>query len=367
MNRKNVFIHTRYDYPSKKGGDTDLLNSLSNLLKEKYHVEIGNINSRSLNTYDLVISANLDRPVEAYSLLKKCKKSDTKFALYTLHHPYDGVKEYLRKGTYGKKKVLAYLSSYNPTSYEFLAWLIKVCMHIIRFKKILPISNIKKAQSYLLKNSDYILVTSEKEKKTIEDDIEKISGKVLKLPHILPKKSQDINKKKSIKDKNNKNLIIICPGRIESRKNQIKVLEASDNFPNITFKFIGAINENESDYYHRFSRQIEKRHNCTHHNHMPINEFNEAIQKSDIIISATWFEVTSLIELNALELRKPLISGKYSYISSFYPNSNNIDPSSSTSITNAIKSEVKNIKKQQDILEYPSKEYILETLHSIIE
>lgn len=362
MAKKNIFIHTRYDYPSKKGGDTDLLNLLSNLIKEKHHVEIGNINSRNLNTYDLVISSNLDRPVEAYALLKKCKKLGVKFALYTLHHPYDGIKEYLRKGVYGKKKFIAYLSAYNPTNYELLAWLSKVLIHTIKFKKILPFSDIKKSQSYLLSKSDYILVTSEKEKKTIENDIGKISGEIIFLPHILTE-----NKEEIVKGKKNKNLTIICPGRIESRKNQIRVLEASGNFPNFNFKFIGGINKNEKDYCQRFLKQIEKKHNCTHHNHMPPKQFKKAMQESDIIISATWFEVTSLIELNALQLRKPLISGKYSYISYFYPNSTNIDPSSSDSISKAIELAVKNIEKPQDMLKYPSKEDILETLYSIIE
>jgi len=367
-NVKAVYFHVRYDAETKSGGDVNLMKSYADLLSEfgDFEVEVSNTPSKALDQYCMVFAANLDRPFESTALLYECIKLDTPFALYCLHHPYRGIRSYLKFGSRGTRKAVAFFSLFDPNRYESLLWLIKVLVLNFKLGFSLPLLNIRKAQKALIEKSSALMVTSNAEKKEIEFDIGKIKAPTYFVPHLTPSVEHNDHKYDEIDSKFS--LKILVPGRLESRKNQYKILSLVDVFPSWEFVIIGDVSPTEIDYGRTILDELVEKPNVRHIPHLPEKEFMCLLNTSDIILCVSWFEVTSIIELLAASLNKQLVATQYSYLDEFYPDYIQIDPSSVNSIEKGlITASERLLQKFDNTFRYPSKTEIFKSFEQVIE
>lgn len=322
---KKILIVTRYDSDSKAGGDLNLMKSFKEVLDEEFYCEMhtGCPSSTRIREFDIVLALNFDRPAEAYSCLKKAKKCGVKFVFYSLHHPDDGVINYLKYGVKGWRKLIAFLAAYNPKRYEFILWFIKV------FKNVhlkLPFSSVRKAQVELMTKSDLVLFVNERERVEVEKSLNIKMENYRYVPHIIP--AVEV-KSQSVKNR------VIVPGRLESRKNQSIVFDIIKDFKDCEFIFVGGVSENDKIYAENVISLINHYSNSKYISEMKLDEFYSFLASADVVFTASWFEVTSLIEIQVLNLGKKLVCSKYSYNE---PNANMymFDPLSSADASNAL-------------------------------
>lgn len=309
-----VLVVLRHDAKEKPGGDAGLLKDIAKALSIfDCTIVIGL--PKSVEGYKFVLACNLDRPLEGYELLKLCKKYFIPLHFMALHHSsHKDISNYLQNGLSGWKKIIAFFANYEPVRYEQYLWNMRVIVSFISQKYQLNFGSVAKAQKTLIKESEYLLVVSNEEIQSIEKDIGKISSKTLIMPHILPSDSF-----KEINGKQNK--IIFCPGRIECRKNQLFILKVAEHFPKNDFIFMGQFNKSDKKFNKLFLKKISKLKNVKVLPPLSVNDFKSFLLRADIVLTASWFEVTSLLELDVLKRRKKLVCNSASYNSSFFTNS----------------------------------------------
>ena len=311
---EKVLIVLRHDAQDKPGGDTALLTDIYTSLSNFDCTLVTGL-PKSVVSFKFVVGCNLDRPIEGYELLKLCKKNSVPLHFMTLHHSsHNAMRNYLQDGLLGWKKVIAFLANYDPIKYEQFLWNIRVIISKVFKKHKLKYGNVAKAQNALIRESEFLLVVSDKEIESIERDIGTIASKTIIFPHLLPSDPQEI-----IKD--NQNKIIFCPGRIECRKNQLFILRVAECMPELDFVFMGRINKSDRKFYNLFTRKVSKLKNVKVAQPLDIKEFKNYLMNSDVVLTASWFEVTSLIELDVLRKHKKLVCNSSSYNSSFFINS----------------------------------------------
>jgi glycosyltransferase involved in cell wall biosynthesis len=308
--KKKILVVMRHDSKYRPGGDTMLLLALSKCLIDfqcKTVVGVPN----NVKGFDYVLCANLDRPIEANQLLNICQRDHVPFHLMTLHHSYTEISKFLEFGLFGWKRILAMSVRYRPIYYEQCLWFLRVITSYFSRGVTLKHGNVRKSQLALLKNSELLLVVSKDELKMIEKDIGIVSSEIVEVPHIL--------EGETIKQSEEKR-IIFCPGRIESRKNQLFILRVAKHLHNFKFVFMGRLNYSESSYCKKFMKNVNELENVSYLEPKEISEFRQYLLSSDIVLTASWFEVTSLIELDVLKNGKKLVTCSKSYNHSFFLN-----------------------------------------------
>lgn len=307
---KNILIVLRHDADYRPGGDTVLLTALSKYLFD-CNCKITTGLPNDVKGYDFVVCANLDRPVEAYNLLLLCLKDDVPLHLMALHHSYKELSKFLRSGLFGWKRILSVLARFKPVQYEQYLWTLRVIISFFSKGPLLSFGNVSRAQKALLENCELLLVVSQDELKMIQHDIGKVFCRVVEVPHIIEEQSSvEIAKKQ----------IVFCPGRIESRKNQLFLLEVAKCLKEYKFVFMGRLNSSEPSYCAKFMDKLSKLDNVTYLEPREINGFREYLLGSNIVLTASWFEVTSLIEIEVLKNKKKLVTCSPSYNHSFFFN-----------------------------------------------
>jgi|TARA_B110000908_G_scaffold8787_2_gene10865 hypothetical protein len=309
-----ILIVTRHDALEKPGGDTGLLKDIQRAFSMFDCTMVAGV-PKSITGYKFVFACNLDRPIEGHQLLKLCKRDSIPLHFMSLHHSsHFDISNYLKEGLFGWKKIIAFFANYDPVNYEQILWNIRVIVNFISRKHKLKFGSVIKAQRALIQESEYLLVVSKEEVESIETDIGVISSKIIIFPHILP-----FDPYKKIKDQ--KNNAIFCPGRIECRKNQLFILMVAEHMPEHNFIFMGPINKSDKRFHKLFIKKSLELKNVKVLPAQSITDFKAFLLHSDVVLTASWFEVTSLVELDVLKRGDKLVCNSSSYNSSFFKNS----------------------------------------------
>ncbi|HBM8535776.1 TPA: glycosyltransferase, partial [Escherichia coli] len=107
---------------------------------------------------------------------------------------------------------------------------------------------------------------------------------------------------------------ILVSGRIEPRKNQIRIINDLCT-TNYKICFVGGANENNTIYFDKFMGLISRFPNMTYLGKVSPEEMTRLYYKSKVHISASWFEVSSLVDLEAYYCGCSVISSKTGYTS----------------------------------------------------
>lgn len=286
----------RVDALDKPGGD--LLQVLQYIEQGKKPLENGRPRFEGtvipdlradLSFFDLVHLTNIDRPVDTYSAFLSARAAQRPIILSPIHHSYREIERYERVGRGGIVGQVSGMLGF--TALEYLRNSIRARSNAELLSPMLKIMSqgMRKSQHAILQGADKILVLSEKEERDILYDFGEVpDNKFICLRNGL----EDCGGTSMGRD------IDVCVvGRIEARKNQIAVLVALNRL-GLSGVFVGAENPNHKAYCRRFRKMIADSPS-TYRGCISHEETLQIMRRSKVHVSASWFEVLSLVDLEA--------------------------------------------------------------------
>jgi glycosyltransferase involved in cell wall biosynthesis len=151
----------------------------------------------------------------------------------------------------------------------------------------------RRSQAEVLQGCRYVMVTTAKEARDIAEEIATVDKDRLTILRLGVEtdtsKSEALNIPRDIE--------IAIVSRIESRKNQLAVLDAVESL-GLVATFVGPTNPNHKAYVEQLRRRIAES-KSTYIPGVPSHEVSGLLARSRVHVSASWFEVSSLVDLDA--------------------------------------------------------------------
>lgn len=243
-----------------------------------------------LSSFDLIHLTNVDRPMDTYGAFLSARATQKPILISPIHHSYREIERYERVGRGGIIGQISRLLGF--TSLEYLRNGIRARNNPELLSPMLKIvsKGMRESQYAILQGADKILVLSEKEKKDILDDFGEVpDNKFICLRNGLENSGNGTSMGRDID--------VCVVGRIEARKNQISVLHALNRL-GVSGVFVGAENPNHKAYCRRFRKMIADSPS-TYRGGISHEETLQIMRRSKVHVSASWFEVLSLVDLEA--------------------------------------------------------------------
>jgi glycosyltransferase involved in cell wall biosynthesis len=250
--------------------------------------------------FDLVHLTNIDRPVDTYCSFLRAREADKPVFLSPIHHSYEEIERFEREGRGGVVgsvsgsmgfRRLEYLRSLHRSfQYPQLA---RPTMDMMR-------CGMRNAQQTVLAGVDRILVLTEKEKLDLKRNFGEIpDGKFARLRNGIESNCMAATQR---------DIDVCMVGRIEARKNQIAVLKVMQRM-GLRAVFVGSENQNHKVYCKRFREMLvdsgsEYRGAISHEETLGV------MRRARLHISASWYEVLSLVDLEAYSAGCGVVSSK---------------------------------------------------------
>lgn len=323
---KIVFL-TRIDSFSKFGGDTYQLQMYKKELEKKGHViEIAN-NLNVPSGFDFYIIVNLDRPLEFIIYYNKLKKMNllNKTLILSIHHSYEQINFYENNYRKGLQQLILNMNN-NFHSREKIKNLFRGLLNRKLFKYAFTqfFLNVKKIQRESIERSSIIAI-AEGEIKEIEKDYQVTVKKF----GIVKNGVNLIEDVKNIQQPQ-RDIEILVAGRIEPRKNTLSVAEYFKD-KKIKVCFVGGLNENFSEYTAQFEKIVGASDHLEYLGKVTPDEMRNLYLRSKIHLSCSWFEVASLVDLEAYAYGCHTISSQFGHTKDylndriFYINPNHME------------------------------------------
>ena len=296
----------RGDHAAKSGGDVDLARQIAREAQAAgATVCVGSVEAlpETLDATDLLLLFNIDRPYDAAIALARAHP-EGRILLYPLHHPAAGVTKYLgRVG--GPKGLLGSIARRQPDRYEAMVDVAKAVrkFDIPRLRVALRRNRVI---ARLIERCE-LLVTSEIE-------LAEISGRYGAPPHgswLLPHPVAPYAPPgESVVPR-----YILVSGRIEPRKNQLSALQGlvSMNLQDRGYEVVLAGGKGSDDGYFRATIDFAMAHGIIYVSQLPKSLFFPFVSGATLLVNASFFEVTSLIDLYAIENGIPLVTTNHGY------------------------------------------------------
>jgi glycosyltransferase involved in cell wall biosynthesis len=154
-------------------------------------------------------------------------------------------------------------------------------------------------QRKVLEMSNAILTQTDKESEFLERDFD-VKVRCTKIQ--LGVSDEFLNPKtKNYFDFND---YILTVGRIEPRKNQLKIIEAvkilnRENGLNLKLVVVGSLNSNNFEYYHRFNRLVKENPFVVYVPKVKYEDMPSVYQSAKVCVSGSYFETTGLTLIEA--------------------------------------------------------------------
>jgi glycosyltransferase involved in cell wall biosynthesis len=310
-----VGVQIRPDHHSKSGGDIALAKAFSQRLRQ-FGFESALLSApKQVEDFQprLLIAFNLDQPLELLGMCGAAKQCGAEVAVYTLHHPREGMRAYLRSGLPGMRGWIARFLGNDPARYIFATALfrcyrrrdVNALMHMLLGRKRL-ICN-------LVPLIDELLVSGPSELAAIQSEIPALCNtSALVIPHPVDFPVVDMPDLNPYEEGLWRRHFLVA-GRIESRKNQNAVLRVAAQIPDSEFVFAGIPNDSDPAYCAEFRQLLAAAPNCRWLGQLSMAALLQHIACADAVVSPSWFEVMSLINLYAYALGTPVISGLHTF------------------------------------------------------
>jgi glycosyltransferase involved in cell wall biosynthesis len=245
-----------------------------------------------LSAFDLVHLTNIDRPVDTYNSFLSAKATGKPVYVSPIHHFYADIERFERSGRGGIAGLVSRYCSFATLEY------MRSLVRSIRYPGLLlPTASMmrrgmRQCQRLVLTGADRILVLTEKEK----DDIVKDFGEISRSKFLCLRNGfENAHKEPGIGTV--RDIDVCMVGRIEARKNQVTVLKVLRRL-GVSGVFVGAENRNHKSYCREFERLL-RGSGCRYLGSVSHEETLRIMKRSKVHISASWFEVSSLVDLEA--------------------------------------------------------------------
>jgi glycosyltransferase involved in cell wall biosynthesis len=247
-----------------------------------------------LRKFDIVHLTNLDRPVDLLLYLKAMRGiAKERIFLSSIHHSYSEIERFEKSGRGSKFSAL--LSKLNFRQLELLRSFVRSAKFPSLFFAALHavVLGVDRLQRDVLSRSKLVFVLSKKEQADILCDT-KYAGENF----ALLRNAFLVNSSAEARDSDARTGIL-CVGRIEPRKNQLRIIEAVLDL-GLKVTFIGALNGNHGRYGEEFLRVVGQRSDLLQYVGPQSGEVvANYMRRSLVHVSASWFEVASLVDLEA--------------------------------------------------------------------
>jgi glycosyltransferase involved in cell wall biosynthesis len=310
-----VGIQIRTDHASKVGGDIALAKAFAGRLRlSGFQVEL--VSSarvvQSLRPH-LLIAFNLDQPLELLDLCRAAKHRGAEVAVYALHHPSQGVRAYLQSGLSGARGWVARLVGNDPARYFYEMALLRG----FRSRNFLALKYMllgrDRLRCDLAPLIDHLLVSGPSELAEVQTEFPELRSADIRIVSHPVEISGIAVPEINPYDGTGWRRHFFIGGRIESRKNQNAVLRVAARVSDSEFVFAGKLNETDPTYCAEFRRLLTLAPNCRWLGQLSMAALLQHIAYADAVVSPSWFEVMSLINLYAYSLGTPIISARHTY------------------------------------------------------
>ncbi len=268
-----------------------------------------------LDARDLMFLFNIDRPYDAALALEHAHP-DSRVLLYPLHHPGAGITKYLAKVS-GLKGMLGMIAGRRPDRYEAMVDAAKA-VRTRDFRRLRVALRRRQTIADLMIRCE-LLITS-----TVElSEIATQFGSPSRMTWLLPHPVADYVAPNAVALPR----YILVAGRIEPRKNQLAALQtlAKMNLRDRGYEIVLAGGTGSDISYFRETIDFALENGIIYVSQLPKNLFFPAVSGASLLVNASFFEVTSLIDLYAIDNEIPLITTTHGYYTSV-PTLRQIDP-----------------------------------------
>jgi len=263
---------------------------------------IVNLNA-DLSSFDIIHLTNIDRPAELYHYFGCARAVGKLIVVSPIHHSYAEIERFEREARAGAVGLVSGLFSFSVL--EALRCIVRSSMYpkLLRPLLRLIVRGTRKAQRAVLAGSDAILVLTQKEREDISRDIGPLDpGKVMCLRNgfdVSPASTESA--RSEVRD-----LDVCVIGRIEARKNQKAILSALDNLGR-SGVFVGKENPNHLAYCAEFKKMIAESRS-EYLGGLSHLEAVAIMRRAKVHVSASWFEVSSLVDMEAFRAGCRIVS-----------------------------------------------------------
>lgn len=262
--------------------------------KVLYHGEVVTDMRAELSGFDIIHLTNIDRPVEASIFSRRAQAAGKPVVISSIHHAYSDIERYEREGRGGLIGLVSGVLGF--ANLELLRSIVRSMAYpqLLRPTLKLALRGIRNSQASILEKSARIFVLTHKEKKDIIADFGISENSNFEL---LRNGLQNLDCPKGSEPGIPRVWDVCVVARIEARKNQIAILNAVNEL-GLRAVFVGAPNENHGRFCDRFKRLIgESRSDYL--GAVPYEQVSALMRAANIHVSASWFEVSSLVDLEA--------------------------------------------------------------------
>lgn len=293
-----VLMQSRKNFYTLKGGDTvQLLKTKQELEKIGVNVDISLELEPNLDEYDLVHLSNITRVHETYVQMCNAKKQGKKVALSTIYWPME---EFEQNGQKGLRKIINKCLSID--SIERLKAIIKLLFNKeARNKSTLKLFTVgyTNMQKYILENADILLPNSEMEMDKICEYFGLSKEKYIVVPNAVDLTVAKKCLKEKVSDKYDKYKdSIICVGRIETRKNQLALLQALEN-TDYKVIILGKVSKNQKKYFKAVKELIDNNENFYYIDGLENEELYRLYRVCKVSVLPSWYDTPGLVSLEA--------------------------------------------------------------------
>lgn len=299
-----VLFQTRTGIFNTRGGDTvQVENTAKELRLLGVEVDISSSWQLDVSKYDLVHIFQLDWICEPYLQAKNAKKYNKPLILSPIHHSEEEVKYFEKHERYDFRRIANILFP-NQESKDVLKNIYRAFIEL-NVAKIYPTllsikDGYRNEQKKVLEMSDLVLVQTQRE----ATDLEKDFGVKVKWQKVVNGVGEIFLTPPSTKLLDITDYIITV-GRIEARKNQLRIIEAVKKYreeykKDIKLVVVGAPNNRNLEYNFYFRRELKKYEWIYYIPSIEWIKMPEVYNGAKVCVSASFFETTGLTLLEAV-------------------------------------------------------------------
>lgn len=302
---------TRVDAFDKNGGDTYQIEMYKKYLEQDLHtITIISDLHIPLNQ-DCYIIVNLDRQIELIYYYDQLYLNGllSKTLLLTIHHDFEQIDFYEKKIRAGRIGMVLRMFD-NHYKREKLKNIYRGLKYkSLRYQAVRQLFiNYEKKLKIIIENVAGVILIAPDEQITIEKDLNiklKKNYTVYNGVNIVNKVDFDDE------DWQSRDIDVLITGRIEPRKNSLAIAHFfSNKNNNYKVTFVGNENPNAHKYCDDFKKLVDKNNNIEYIGGVPSEQMPAIYARAKINLSASWFEVASLVDLESYAYGCHVISSR---------------------------------------------------------
>ena len=251
----------------------------------------------NLSDYDVIHLFNITRVQETFIQVQNAVEQKKPIVLSTIYWPFN---DFEKKANIGIRKILGkFFDADKMASIKALAKYL-----LLREKdegtKYLIHHKYSEMQQYILRNTNIFLPNALGEMEQIKKHLKFFAD--LEDIVIVPNAIDLEIAEKALKEKTDKFVKykgwLICVGRIDARKNQLKLLEAISG-SDYKLLLVGKCSPGQKNYYKKVMRCIKDNPNVEYIEQISNDDLYQLYKECRVSVLPSWFETPGLVSLEA--------------------------------------------------------------------